>query len=34
VGDWSLRQIWPFWVAPIIRALVAGMLYRWLGDEG
>jgi aquaporin Z len=33
VGDWALGQLWLFWVAPIIGALVAGFLYRWLGDE-
>jgi aquaporin Z len=34
VGDWALGQLWLFWVAPIIGALAAGLLYRWLGDEG
>jgi len=33
VGDWALGQLWLFWVAPLIGALVAGYLYRWLGDE-
>jgi aquaporin Z len=33
VGDWALTQLWLFWVAPIAGALVAGALYRWLGDE-
>jgi len=33
VGDWALGQLWLFWVAPILGALVAGFLYRWLGDE-
>jgi len=33
VGDWALGQLWLFWVAPIIGALIAGYLYRWLGDE-
>lgn len=33
VGDWALGQLWLFWVAPILGALVAGHLYRWLGDE-
>jgi aquaporin Z len=33
VGDWALGQLWLFWVAPIIGALMAGYLYRWLGDE-
>jgi aquaporin Z len=33
VGDWALGQLWLFWVAPILGALVAGFLYRWLGEE-
>jgi len=33
VGDWAIGQLWLFWVAPLIGALVAGYLYRWLGDE-
>jgi aquaporin Z len=33
VGDWALGQLWLFWVAPILGALIAGYLYRWLSDE-
>jgi len=33
VGDWALSQLWLFWVAPILGALIAGYLYRWLGTE-
>jgi len=33
VGDWALGQLGLFWVAPILGALVAGYLYRWLGNE-
>jgi aquaporin Z len=33
VGGWALGQLWLFWVAPILGALIAGYLYRWLGDE-
>lgn len=33
VGDWAISQLWLFWVAPMIGALVAGYLYRWLGSE-
>jgi aquaporin Z len=33
-GGWALEQLWLFWVAPIIGALVAGALYSWLGGRG
>jgi aquaporin Z len=33
VGDWAIGQLWLFWVAPILGALIAGYLYRWLGEE-
>lgn len=32
-GDWALAQLWLFWVAPIAGALLAGIVYRWLGKE-
>ena len=31
VGDWAIGQLWLFWVAPIVGASLAGLLYRWLG---
>ena len=34
VGGWTLEQLWLFWVAPIIGALIAGGLYSWLGGHG
>jgi aquaporin Z len=34
VGGWALSQLWLFWVAPIIGAVLAGLVYRWLGGEG
>jgi len=33
VGGWALAQLWLFWVAPIIGAVLAAVLYRWLGGE-
>jgi len=32
-GDWAISQLWLFWVAPIVGALLAGVVYRWLGSE-
>ena len=33
VGDWALSQLWMFWVAPILGALIAGFVYRWLAPD-
>ena len=33
VGDWALAQLWMFWVGPILGALMAGYIYRWLADN-
>lgn len=32
-GGWALAQLWLFWVAPILGAAVAGVVYRWLSGE-
>lgn len=32
VGDWAVSQLWLFWVAPIIGALLAGWLSRTLSE--
>jgi aquaporin Z len=33
VGDWALGQLWLFWVAPIVGAVLAGLLYRRLAGK-
>jgi aquaporin Z len=33
VGDWAVRQLWLFWVAPIVGALLAGAAHRLLVKE-
>jgi len=33
VGGWALSQLWLFWVAPIIGAVIGGATYRWLGGK-
>jgi len=33
VGDWALSQLWLFWLAPIVGAIAAGFLHRWLQEE-
>src|SRR5262245_23738516 len=33
VGGWALGQLWLFWVAPLIGAALAGVVYRSLSAE-
>lgn len=32
-GDWALSQLWLFWVAPIVGAILAGLVYRWFESD-
>jgi aquaporin Z len=32
-GDWALSQLWLFWAAPIVGAMLAGIVYRWFEAE-
>lgn len=33
VGGWAIEQLWLFWVAPLLGAIIGGVSYRWLGQE-
>jgi aquaporin Z len=33
VGDWALGQLWLFWVAPIVGAALAGIVYKYLAPQ-
>src|SRR5262245_57307748 len=33
VGGWALSQLWLFWVAPIVGAVVGGWVYRWISPD-
>lgn len=32
-GGWAWGQLWLFWVAPIVGAALAGLLFRYLSPE-
>jgi len=32
-GGWALQQLWLFWVAPILGAIIAGVLYNGFFEE-
>ena len=33
VGDWAMDQLWLFWLAPIVGAILAGLIYRYMSPE-
>ncbi len=33
VGDWAVGQLWLFWVAPLVGALLGALVYRLIGSE-
>ncbi len=32
-GDWALSQLWLFWLAPIVGAILAGLVYKFMSPE-
>ncbi|MDM5177478.1 aquaporin Z [Massilia sp. DJPM01] len=32
-GDWAIGQLWLFWVAPIVGALLGALAYRFIASE-
>ena len=33
VGDWALSELWIFWVAPIVGAILAGLVYKFFQED-
>ena len=33
VGDWAVAQLWLFWIAPIVGALLGAVIYRLIGSS-
>lgn len=31
VGDWAVSQLWLFWLAPIVGAIIGAAIYRYIG---
>ncbi|MDQ3256851.1 MAG: aquaporin Z [Acidobacteriota bacterium] len=34
VGGWAITELWLFWVAPILGAVLAGFFYTWMANDG
>jgi aquaporin Z len=32
-GDWAMGQLWLFWVAPIVGAILAGIVFKYLAPD-
>jgi aquaporin Z len=33
VGGWAVSQLWLFWLAPIVGAIIGALIYRFIGSE-
>ena len=33
VGDWAVSQLWLFWVAPIVGAVIGAVVYRFVSSD-
>jgi aquaporin Z len=33
VGDWAVAQLWLFWLAPIVGALIGAKIYKWMAED-
>ncbi len=33
VGGWAIAQLWMFWIAPIVGAAIAGVVYGMFAEE-
>jgi aquaporin Z len=33
VGGWAIKQLWLFWVIPIVGAVLAGAIHRFMLSE-